>query len=77
MAKPEQKLLKKEDEKFCIKGEIKIDNRGRDFVYEVKHNGVTLDWTANISEALSSAKATLRATIYAINMLSGLKTIHA
>jgi hypothetical protein len=75
MAKQEVKLLKKEDEKFCIKGEVKIDNRGREEVFEVQHNGVSLEWTANVSEALSAHKATPGSKLYAINMGTGNKTL--
>ena len=69
------KAVVKEDKKFSMTGEIKYDNRGRAEVYEVQHNGVSIDWTANVSEALASHKATPGSKLYAINMGTGNKTL--
>lgn len=78
MKKPTDRLaVKKEDEKYVQKGEIKVDSRGREEVFEVKHNSVTIDWTANITEALSTAKTVMNSVVYSINMSTGLKTLRA
>lgn len=72
------KLLKKqEDKKFDMgRSEIKYDNRGRETVYEVQHNGVSIDWSVNVSEALASHKATIGSKLFAINMATGRKVLH-
>ena len=77
MTKQVKDVAKKEDEKFCIKGEVKVDWSKRDHVFEVKHNGVSLDWTANYQEAVASQKATQGSQLFQINMGTGQKTLRA
>lgn len=74
----ENTLLKsKPFEKFEMKGDVKIDNRGREKMYDVQHNGVTIEFTANISEALAVQKHVLGSIMYSINMATGARTKHA
>ena len=67
--------VKKEDERFCIKSEIKFDNRDREEVFEVKSKGVSIDWTSNYTEAAASQRQSLGSQLYSINMQSGRKTL--
>lgn len=67
--------VKVEDEKFVMKSDIKFDNRGRAEVFEVKHNGVTLEWSANITDAIAAQKQTLNSQIFVINMNTGARTL--
>lgn len=76
MKKPTERV-KPEAEKYVMKGEIKVDNRGREEVFEVKKDGVTIDWTSNITEALATAKTVMNSVVYSINMHTGVKTLRA
>lgn len=58
-------------------GEVKVDWSKRETVFEVKHNGVSLDWSANLLEAMATAKATMGAVIYEINRQTGVKRARA
>ena len=73
-----QKEIKaREDKKYVMKGDIKVDLRGRAEVFEVKHNGVSIDWTANFTEALSTQKNVFGSSVYSINTSTGIKTVRA
>lgn len=74
--KTEEKTLLK-DKPFSMSAEIKIDNRGREKIFDVQHNGVTIEFTPNISEALASQKASIGSVLYSINTATGVKTKHA
>ena len=73
------RVEKKDDDKkpFSMGGDVKIDNRGRDCLFETKHNGVTVEWSANISDALAAARSKLGAQVYEINLSTGKKTLRA
>lgn len=65
----------KEGEKYVTKGEIKVDYRNRPEVFEVKKDGVTVEWTANYTEAVSAQKQSQGSSLYSINMATGRKTL--
>ena len=68
--------ITKEEERYVQKGDTKIDNRGRE-VFEVKKHGVTIDFTANITEALSAQRQSMGSVIYSINPNTGVKVQRA
>ena len=75
--KKQVERVKKEDEKYSNGKDIKVDNRNREEVFEVAHNGVSIDWTANFSEAISTARSVIGSRVYSINMSTGIKTLRA
>lgn len=76
MSKKQTERVAPQDEKYVMKGEIKGDNRGRE-VFEVKKHGVTIDFTSNITEALSAQRQSMGSVIYSINPNTGTKTLRA
>ena len=75
--KEASKVTKKGEEKFSMGKDVKADNRGRDVVFEVQHNSVSVDWSANYVEALGVHRALLGSKLYEINMTTGKKTLRA
>lgn len=73
--KKQTERVKPEAEKYVMKGDIKVDNRGRDEIFEVTKDGVTLDLTANFTEASSVQKQSIGSRLYSINMQTGKKTL--
>lgn len=72
----EKKELLLKDKPFEMKGEVKIDNRGREKLFDVQHNGVTIEFTANISEALAVQRSSMGSILYSINTATGTRTRH-
>ena len=75
MKKPNELLKKEDNSRFEMRTDVKIDNRNREEVFEVVKHGVTLEWTANITEALGAFKQSMDSKIYSINMRTGIRTL--
>lgn len=63
--------------RFVMTKDIRFDNRNRGEVFEVKKDGVTLEFTPNISEAQSAMRQSMGAKLYSINLGNGQRTLRA
>lgn len=68
-------LTKDDNIKFSIKSDTKIDNRARDEIFEVAKDGVSIEWTANVSEAMAVHRQSNGSKLYSINMHTGNKSL--
>jgi len=75
--KEASKVTKKGEEKFSMGKDVKNDNRGRDVVFEVQKDSVSVEWSANYVEALGVQRASMGSKLYEINMATGKKTLRA